>query len=620
MSQGHTSADVREWHVGASGLAEAEGSESATPERHRRAALFGDSPGEKFAAGTLGVLMMALATIGMVVSFSTVNAQMQPGFGWKSPLVPVGVDVGILVFALVDVLLTYWEIPLPAVRWFEYLLVGATIYLNAAGHEQAWVRAAHIVLPLLWVVGTGVVRHVIRDRLDLLNGTAHDPIPVMVWLTYPHVALRHKRRMIRWQIKSYKQALLLDAALQSKRARLELTFGKKWRRTAPADEILALRMRERVPAHLLAQALTADAAWDAQIEAATAGIGRGERAEAPALEPSTAPQSLESAPTSVGDVAPSIDGSTFGALVGALAEAVSAQIAAPNTVSAQDGAATSQDGLSSAQPGAPMPAPSPAPVPEPWFEVPAADNGFAAAQAPAEPVFALDGGAAPALFVAPTMNDTQPVYGPQMPAELPVEPVQGQDEETDQTNEEEAEESPEDEPRGRRGRGGRRGLFEGLDALVASGDLRIFDDATRNEAAYQVNENLPSEPPIAKGTVRRYALDYVKVQALYRRLDERATAGDLRVFDDATRDAAVTEVLAEVNAAYNGGTLAPRLVADSVAEYVATRGSRLGADLGAPVTEAAAPWPSSGAGPVVLPRQIAPGGDPVAVDGWASAQ
>jgi hypothetical protein len=353
---------------------------------------------------------------------------------------------------------------------------------------------------------------------------------------------------------------------------------------------------------------------------AAAQIEAEQSAATLALESAPAVAELESAPIQESEGAPRIDKSTFGALVGALAEAVSAQIAAPNQASAHNGAPATQNGHSSAQPAAPSAAPNVAPVPEPWFEVPAVGDGFDGEQGVTEPVFALDGASAAVRFTAPLMDHQLPVSEPETAPELATEPEQGQDEETEQNSEEKTEESLEDEPKGRRGRGGRRGLFEALDTLVAAGDLRVFDDATRNEVAYQVNENLPSEPPIAKGTVRRYALDYVKVHALYRGLDERVTAGDLRVFDGATRDAAVAEVLAEVNATYNGGALAPRLVADSVAEYVATLGSRLGADLGAPVTDAAAPEPSPGGEYVMLPRQIAPGGDPVAVDGWASAQ
>jgi hypothetical protein len=235
------------------------------PAEVRRSRVFGDSRGERWASGLLGALMGSEAVLGMFISFTTVNEQMAPAFGNRAPLIPLGIDIGILVFGLADVLLTFWRIPKAMVRWFEWLLVTATIYLNASGAEAGWVRAAHITLPLLWVVSCEVVRHVVRDRLDVLTGTPTDPIPVLVWLMYPLYAFRTKRRMVRWQVKSYQQALLLDAALHSREARLEAEYGRKWRREAPPEERLAYRLRERIPASLLAQALVADAELDRAI-------------------------------------------------------------------------------------------------------------------------------------------------------------------------------------------------------------------------------------------------------------------------------------------------------------------------------------------------------------------
>ena len=251
------------------------------PAEVRRSRVFGDSRGERWASGLLGSLMASEAAIGMIVSFSTVNAQMIPAFGGRSPLVPLGIDIGILVFGLLDVLLTFWRIPKALVRWFEWVLVAATIYLNASGTEAPWVRAAHITLPLLWVVSCEVVRHVVRDRLDVLTGTPTDPIPASVWLMYPLYAFRTKRRMVRWQVKSYQQALLLDAALCSREARLEATYGRKWKREAPPEERLAYRLRERIPASLLAQALVADAQLDRAIAEAQ---GQAQDEAAPALD------------------------------------------------------------------------------------------------------------------------------------------------------------------------------------------------------------------------------------------------------------------------------------------------------------------------------------------------
>jgi hypothetical protein len=57
--------------------------------------------------------------------------------------------------------------------------------------------------------------------------------------------------MILWEITSYRRALRLEAERHAEIARMEMTYGRRWRRQAPAHERMALRLAAVAPAELL---------------------------------------------------------------------------------------------------------------------------------------------------------------------------------------------------------------------------------------------------------------------------------------------------------------------------------------------------------------------------------
>jgi hypothetical protein len=107
--------------------------------------------------------------------------------------------------------------------------------------------------------------------------------------------------MILWEITSYRRALELEAGRRAEIARLEMAHGRRWRRHAPADERLAIKLAGVAPAELL-PSLTATI---------TPAAGRPESGTRPAPaarpEPATAPE-------------PSPPGPQPGSLPGPLAE------------------------------------------------------------------------------------------------------------------------------------------------------------------------------------------------------------------------------------------------------------------------------------------------------------
>jgi hypothetical protein len=87
----------------------------------------GDSTGERAAVSLIGLTMLALALIGMYVSFQTVYAYVHPWFRDTAWAVPVAIDVAILVFSAADLLLSYWRMAKPSMRLIPWGFTAATI-------------------------------------------------------------------------------------------------------------------------------------------------------------------------------------------------------------------------------------------------------------------------------------------------------------------------------------------------------------------------------------------------------------------------------------------------------------------------------------------------------------
>src|SRR5262249_40491374 len=88
------------------------------------------------AAGLLGLA-------GCVVSFEGVSAAAGPSFGVLAPAVPVGIDLGILVFSAAGLLLAWLDMPARWLRLVPWALTGATIALNVAGQTDMFGVVAH---------------------------------------------------------------------------------------------------------------------------------------------------------------------------------------------------------------------------------------------------------------------------------------------------------------------------------------------------------------------------------------------------------------------------------------------------------------------------------------------
>ncbi|MCW2943861.1 MAG: hypothetical protein JWR24_578 [Actinoallomurus sp.] len=211
----------------------------------------GDSPGERAAVCVIGVAMLALALIGMYVSFQTVYEYVRPWFRDTAWAVPIAIDVAILVFSAADLLLSYWRMAKPSMRLIPWGFTAATIWLNWQAGGPVPIRIAHAAMPALWVLFCEYARHVLAARVGLVNGGRMERVRRSRWLLAPVSTARMRRRMILWEITSYRRALQLEAERRAEIARLEMAHGRQWRRHASAHERLAMKLAAVAPADVL---------------------------------------------------------------------------------------------------------------------------------------------------------------------------------------------------------------------------------------------------------------------------------------------------------------------------------------------------------------------------------
>ncbi|WP_217139641.1 DUF2637 domain-containing protein [Streptomyces sp. AC627_RSS907] len=227
-----------------------------------------------------------IAGIGFAGSYAAVRElALKKGFGDFSYVFPIGIDAGICVLLALDLLLTWIRIPFPLLRQTAWLLTAATIAFNGAA---AWPDplgvGMHGVIPVLFVVSVEAARHAIGRIADITADKHMEGVRLTRWLLSPGPTFLLWRRMKLWELRSYEQVIKLEQERLVYQARLRSRFGRGWRRKAPVESLMPLRLaRYGVP---LAQTAPAGLAA-AGIEPALLPPAPQPQDEAPA--PSMAP-------------------------------------------------------------------------------------------------------------------------------------------------------------------------------------------------------------------------------------------------------------------------------------------------------------------------------------------
>ncbi|WP_326792471.1 DUF2637 domain-containing protein [Streptomyces sp. NBC_00841] len=185
-----------------------------------------------------------IAAIGFAGSYAAVRALAeQKGFGNFSLVFPIGIDAGICVLLALDLLLTWMRIPFPLLRQTAWLLTAATIAFNGAA---AWPDplgvGMHAVIPVLFVVAVEAARHAVGRIADLTADKHMEGVRLTRWLLSPVPTFKLWRRMKLWELRSYEQVIKLEQDRLIYQARLQARFGRNWRRKAPVESLMPLRL------------------------------------------------------------------------------------------------------------------------------------------------------------------------------------------------------------------------------------------------------------------------------------------------------------------------------------------------------------------------------------------
>ncbi|TDD80110.1 DUF2637 domain-containing protein [Actinomadura rubrisoli] len=196
---------------------------------------------QRVVAGLAGLLCTGLAGLGGWGSFDSVRDLAEPWFGAQAWIVPVGVDLGILALLTAALLMEWLSMPMPMLRWSALGFTGATVWLNvSAAHGDATGIVMHAAMPALFITFVEGLRHAVRRRVGLASGRVREGIPAARWAVAPVSSFRLWRRMIRWQVTSYAEALRTEQQRLHAVTLLAARYGAGWRNAAPADLVWML--------------------------------------------------------------------------------------------------------------------------------------------------------------------------------------------------------------------------------------------------------------------------------------------------------------------------------------------------------------------------------------------
>ncbi|HEY9438146.1 MAG TPA: DUF2637 domain-containing protein, partial [Streptomyces sp.] len=185
-----------------------------------------------------------IAAIGFAGSYAAVRELAEEkGFGQFSLVFPIGIDAGICVLLALDLLLTWLRIPFPLLRQTAWLLTAATIAFNgAAAWPDPLGTGMHAVIPVLFVVSVEAARHAVGRIADITADKHMEGVRLTRWLLSPVPTFKLWRRMKLWELRSYEQVIKLEQDRLIYQARLQARFGRNWRRKAPIESLMPLRL------------------------------------------------------------------------------------------------------------------------------------------------------------------------------------------------------------------------------------------------------------------------------------------------------------------------------------------------------------------------------------------
>ncbi|WP_327703561.1 DUF2637 domain-containing protein [Streptomyces decoyicus] len=186
---------------------------------------------------------VVIAGIGFAGSYAAVRElALKKGFGSFAYFFPIGIDAGICVLLALDLLLTWIRMPFPLLRQTAWLLTVATVAFNAAASSDPLGMGMHAVIPVLFVVTVEAARHAVGRIADITADKHMEGVRITRWLLAPVPTFLLWRRMKLWELRSYDAVIKLEQERLVYQARLRSRFGRGWRRKAPVESLMPLRL------------------------------------------------------------------------------------------------------------------------------------------------------------------------------------------------------------------------------------------------------------------------------------------------------------------------------------------------------------------------------------------
>ncbi|MGW6912571.1 DUF2637 domain-containing protein [Kitasatospora sp. NPDC054939] len=186
----------------------------------------------------------AIAGIGFAGSYkAVVQLAIKKNFGSFAHVFPLGVDIGISTLLALDLLLTYFRMPFPLLRYAAWGLTGATIAFNVAAAWGDEISVGmHATMPILFVLIVEAGRHAVGRMAKISSGAFYENPPLVRWIISPWPTYRVWRRMRMWNIRSYTDVIVMEQESKVFQTTLKVRHGRGWRKSATKEERLAIKL------------------------------------------------------------------------------------------------------------------------------------------------------------------------------------------------------------------------------------------------------------------------------------------------------------------------------------------------------------------------------------------
>ncbi|MFE1206343.1 DUF2637 domain-containing protein [Streptomyces sp. NPDC058762] len=199
---------------------------------------------ERIGAGLVALGGAGVGSLGFYASFDSVS-QAAASWGFTDPWVlPTAIDSAIPVFTGAYLFLIRMDMPLWWARLVPWLLSLVTCALNVAAGNSLWSKVAHGAMSLLWVAVSEIAAHIYAVRIGAATGRRRrmDKVRWSRWFLAPLPTFLLWRRMKLWELVSYDEVLQLEQERIVYQAQLRGRYGRAWRRKAPVESLLPLRL------------------------------------------------------------------------------------------------------------------------------------------------------------------------------------------------------------------------------------------------------------------------------------------------------------------------------------------------------------------------------------------